>query len=138
MSRSVKLVIEESMTSHILGVGMLFSSKRLIRIIKTNHDQDYNDNINILTTGDDRTRFQGLSLINDCYKYRMDPTTTGVVICDAIKFVQINKAKLISDKKEDNKKSLQSIWYQPHMLLMVCLTALRRNQKRLVYTNVFC
>jgi hypothetical protein len=49
--------------------------------------QDHNDNINTITTGDDRTRLQALSLINDCYKYIMDLTTNGVVITEAIKFV---------------------------------------------------
>ena len=67
--------------------------------------QDHNDNINTITTGDDRTRLQALSLINDCYKYIMDLTTNGVVITDAIKFVQTNKERLtISNKKEDNSK----------------------------------
>ena len=57
--------------------------------------QDHNDNNNnTLTTGDERTRLQALSLINDCYKYIMDLTTNGVVITDAIKFVQTNKEKL--------------------------------------------
>jgi hypothetical protein len=37
-------------------------------------------------TGDDRTRLQALSLINDCYKYKMDLTTNGVVITDAINY----------------------------------------------------
>ena len=34
--------------------------------------QDHNDNNNnnTLTTGDDRTRLQALSLINDCNKYK--------------------------------------------------------------------
>jgi hypothetical protein len=67
-------------------------------------DQNDNDN-NTLTTGDERTRLQALSLINDCYKYIMDLTTNGVVITDAIKFVQINKEKLtttISAKEEEN------------------------------------
>ena len=41
--------------------------------------------------------------INDCYKYIMDLTTNGVVITDAIKFVQTNKEKLMS--KEDDKES---------------------------------
>jgi hypothetical protein len=67
--------------------------------------QDHNDNINTITTGDDRTRLQALSLINDCYKYIMDLTTNGVVITDAIKFVETNKERLtISNKKEDNSK----------------------------------
>jgi transposase len=67
--------------------------------------QGYNEsNNNTVTTGDDRTRLQALSLINDCYKYIMDLTTNGVVITDAIKFVQTNKEKLttMSNKNEDN------------------------------------
>ena len=66
--------------------------------------QDLNDNSNTVTTGDDRTRLQALSLINDCYKYIMDLMTNGVVITDAIKFVQTNKEKLttMSTKEEDN------------------------------------
>jgi hypothetical protein len=50
-------------------------------------DHNYNNN-NTLTTGDERTRLQALSLINDCYKYIMDLTTNGVVVTDAIKYVQ--------------------------------------------------
>jgi hypothetical protein len=67
--------------------------------------QDLNDNSNTVITGDDRTRLQALSLINDCYKYIMDLTTNGVVITDAIKFVQTNKEKLtMSTKEDDNGK----------------------------------
>jgi hypothetical protein len=69
------------------------------------NDHNHNDsNSNTLTTGDDRTRLQALSLINDSYKYIMDLTTNGVVITDAIKFVQTNKEKLtsMSNKNEDN------------------------------------
>jgi hypothetical protein len=71
--------------------------------------QDHNDNNNnILTTGDDRTRLQALSLINDCYKYIMDLTTNGVVITDAIKFVQTNKEKLTMSTKEEDNGSKES------------------------------
>jgi hypothetical protein len=70
--------------------------------------QDHNDNINTISTGDDRTRLQALSLINDCYKYIMDLTTNGVVITDAIKFVQTNKEKLMSKKENDDKESKES------------------------------
>jgi hypothetical protein len=49
---------------------------------------------------DDKTRIQALSLANDCYKYTMDLTTNGIVITDAIKFVQTNKEKLTSTRKE--------------------------------------
>ena len=54
------------------------------------------------TMTDDKTRIQALALANDCYKYLMDLTTNGVVITDAIKFVQTNKEKLTMSKKEDN------------------------------------
>ena len=47
-----------------------------------------------ITMIDDKTVLQALSLINDCNKYKMDLTTNGVVITDAIKFVQTNKEKL--------------------------------------------
>jgi hypothetical protein len=68
--------------------------------------QGYNEsNNNTVTTGDDRTRLQALSLITECYHYIIDLTTNGVVITDAIKFVQTNKEKLtttMSNKNEDN------------------------------------
>jgi hypothetical protein len=45
-------------------------------------------------------------LINDYYKYIMDLTTNGVVITDAIKFVQTNKEKLtVSSKGNGSKES---------------------------------
>ena len=47
-------------------------------------------------------QLQALALINDCNKYKMDLTTNGVVITDAIKFVQTNKEKLTMSTKEEN------------------------------------
>jgi hypothetical protein len=46
----------------------------------------------------------GILTINiDCNKYKMDLTTNGVVITDAIKFVQTNKVKLATmSTKDDN------------------------------------
>jgi hypothetical protein len=69
------------------------------------NSQDSGGNNNTITIGDDRTRLQALSLINDCYKYIMDLTTNGVVITDAIKFVQTTKEKLIMSKQKDDKES---------------------------------
>lgn len=37
---------------------------------------------------DNKTKLQALALINDCNKYKMELTTNGVVITDAIKYVQ--------------------------------------------------
>ena len=68
-----------------------------------NMDND-NGNGNTMTMIDNKTVLQALALINDCNKYKMDLTTNGVVITDAIKFVQTNKEKLtISVKKEDKE-----------------------------------
>ena len=66
--------------------------------------KNYNNNDNGQTTTmtDDKTRIQALALANDCYKYIMDLTTNGVVITDAIKFVQTNKEKLTMSTNEDN------------------------------------
>jgi hypothetical protein len=68
-----------------------------------------NDNCNgqTITMVDNKTVLQALALINDCNKYKMDLTTNGVVITDAIKFVQTNKEKLTMSTKEevDEKES---------------------------------
>ena len=55
-----------------------------------------------VTVTDNKTVLQALALINDCNKYKMDLTTNGVVITDAIKFVQTNKEKLTMSTNEDN------------------------------------
>jgi predicted transcriptional regulator len=55
------------------------------------------------TTADPKTKLQARAIANDCYKYIMDLTTNGVVITDAIKYVQANKEKLTTmSNKEDN------------------------------------
>ena len=58
-----------------------------------------NENGQTVTMIDNKTVLQALALINDCNKYKMDLTTNGVVITDAIKFVQTNKEKLILLRK---------------------------------------
>jgi hypothetical protein len=61
-----------------------------------------NDNGQTVTMTDNKTVLQALALINDCNKYKMDLTTNGVVITDAIKFVQTNREKLTMSTKEEN------------------------------------
>jgi hypothetical protein len=53
---------------------------------------------------DDKIKLQALALANDCNKYKMDLTTNGVVLTDAIKFVQTNKDRLISTKKDKESR----------------------------------
>ena len=55
------------------------------------------------TTSDPRTKLQARAIANDCYKYIMDLTTNGIVITDAIKFVQTNKEKVTMSIKEDKE-----------------------------------
>jgi transposase-like protein len=76
-------------------------------IVNKSRNVNNNDNGQTVTMTDNKTILQALALINDCNKYKMDLTTNGVVITDAIKFVQTNKEKLtISAKKGgDDKES---------------------------------
>jgi hypothetical protein len=62
-------------------------------IVNKSRNVDNNSGQTVTMT-DNKTVLQALALINDCNKYKMDLTTNGVVITDAIKFVQTNKGKL--------------------------------------------
>ena len=60
---------------------------------------------------DDKTKLQATAIINDSYKYIMDLTTNGVVVTDAIKYVQgqmdhLNKSEkaLLQDIKQKEGK----------------------------------
>ena len=61
-----------------------------------------NGNGQTITMLDNKTTLQALALINDCNKYKMDLTTNGVVITDAINLVQTKEKLTMSTKKEDN------------------------------------
>jgi hypothetical protein len=45
-------------------------------------------NIVIIDSVNQSHKLQDLSLISDCYRYQMDLVTNGVVVTDAIKYVQ--------------------------------------------------
>jgi hypothetical protein len=70
------------------------------QVLKISWDIVHNDSTN------NNNRLQALALLNDCYKYKMDLTTNGVVITDAIKFVQNSKEKVnqstTSPQKQDD------------------------------------
>jgi hypothetical protein len=72
---------------------------------KSRNVNNDNGNGQTVTMTDNKVVLQALALINDCNKYKMDLTTNGVVITDAIKFVQTNKERLaMSAKEEDDGK----------------------------------
>ena len=62
------------------------------------------------STSDPKVKLQDRAIANDCYKYIMDLTTNGVVITDALKYVQgkldnLNnqEKKLLQDIKEEKE-----------------------------------
>jgi predicted transcriptional regulator len=48
---------------------------------------------------DNKTRLQALTLINDCNKYKMDLTTDGAIVTDAIRYVSQKTEELNSLQK---------------------------------------
>ena len=86
-------------------VGINQTLKICWEIVNTSRNLNDNDNDQTVTLTDNKTVLQALALVNDCNKYKMDLTTNGVVITDAIKFVQTNKEKLILSTKKENKES---------------------------------
>jgi predicted transcriptional regulator len=52
------------------------------------------------TTADPKTKLQARAIANDCYKYIMDLTTNGVVVTDAIKYVQGKMDHLNNQEKD--------------------------------------
>jgi len=57
-------------------------------------------NIVLIDSGNNTTRLQALSLISDCYKYQMDLSTNGVIITDAIIYVQGKMDHLNNQEKK--------------------------------------
>jgi hypothetical protein len=94
-----------------------------------------------MTMTDDKTRLQALSLINDCYKYIMDLTTNGVVITDAIKYVQsqldnrsMTEKSLLQDIKDKEKENTDiqkthNGGFLAHVLNLVFCGELLKNEK---------
>ena len=67
----------------------------------------------IITDSVNQPKIQALSLISDCYRYQMDLVSNGVVITDAIKYVNgkmdhLNKQekKLLQDIQEKQKEEV--------------------------------
>ena len=70
---------------------------------KSRNMNNYNGNDQTITVVDNS--ITSISPYQCCNKYKMDLATNGVVITDAIKFIQTNKGKLtMSSMEEDNGK----------------------------------
>jgi hypothetical protein len=59
------------------------------------------------TAADPKTKLQARAIANDCYKCIMDLTTNGIVVTDAIKYVQSKMDRL--DIMNTVKQKLQDI-----------------------------
>lgn len=55
---------------------------------------DNEDHGRILSTDENKTRLQALSLANDCYKYKMELMTNGAVVADALRYVEQKQREL--------------------------------------------
>jgi hypothetical protein len=53
------------------------------------------------SAADPKTKLQARAIANDCYKYIMDLTTNGVVVTDAIKYVNQKQEQIDSLHKLD-------------------------------------
>lgn len=60
------------------------------------HNSEINANSDkiVFPQTDDKTRLQALSLANDCYRYKIDLVTNGVIVADAVKFLQQKKLEV--------------------------------------------
>jgi hypothetical protein len=58
------------------------------------------------TTADDKIRLQALALANECYKSKLDLTTNGVVVTDAIRMFKNNPGQL-NDSERELKRSIK-------------------------------
>jgi hypothetical protein len=54
-------------------------------------------------TADEKTRLQALALINDCTRHRVDLSTNGIVITDAIKYVNQKQEQIDTLRKLDER-----------------------------------
>jgi predicted transcriptional regulator len=69
----------------------------------------------ISKTADEKTKLQALALVNECNKHKVDLSTNGVVITDAIKYVNgkmdhFNTAekKLLQDIKDEGMEDAEA------------------------------
>ena len=102
LQKHIQDKLPEEYQNCMVGINQVL--KICWEIVNKSRNDNNNDNSNgqTVTITDNKTVLQALALINDCNKYKMDLTTNGVVITDAIKFVQTNKEKLTMSTKEEN------------------------------------
>jgi hypothetical protein len=75
------------------------------------------------STADPRIKLQARALANDCYKYIMELTTDGVVISDAMKYVEskasnlrlkLNTAAMVADSEQQLQNTVVEAATETH------------------------
>jgi hypothetical protein len=59
--------------------------------------------LEVAESADPKTNLQALAIANDCYKYIMDLTTNGIVVTDAIKYVNQKQEQIDTLHKLDER-----------------------------------
>jgi predicted transcriptional regulator len=103
LQKHIQDKLPEEYQNCMTGINQVL--KICCEIVTKSRNVNNDDGNQTITMVDNKTTLQALALINDCNKYKMDLTTNGVVITDAIKFIQTNKEKLTMSSKEDDKES---------------------------------
>ena len=113
----LRQIAQENLKSHIqqklpeeyqncmVGINQVFKICWVI-VNKSRNTNNENGTSQTITMIVNKTVLQALALSNDCNKYKMDLTTNGVVITDAIKFVQTNKEKITMSTMEDKESKV--------------------------------
>jgi hypothetical protein len=100
LHKHIQQRLPEEYQNYMVGINQVL--KICWEIVNKSRNINNNDNGQTVIMTDYKIVLQALALINDCNKYKMELATNGVVITDAIKFVQSNKEKLTMSSKEDN------------------------------------
>jgi hypothetical protein len=106
LHKHIQQRLPEEYQNYMVGINQVL--KICWGIVNKSRNINNNDNGQTVIMTDYKIVLQALALINDCNKYKMELATNGVVITDAIKFVQSNKEKLTMSSKEEDNGSKES------------------------------
>ena len=102
ISKDVAVIREQALDNlqHNIHERIPEEYQRCVTGMKINLKQT----LEIAETGaDPKTKLQARAIANDCYKYIMDLTTNGVVITDAIKYVNQQQEQIDTLHKLDER-----------------------------------
>ena len=66
---------------------------------------DNNNSNTSLVTIDERLKIQALQLVNECYKHEIDLVTNGVIVKDALRFVQSHNTNTLTKRSSESSNS---------------------------------